>query len=428
MIRHYRPLYLPSDGYAAATTCLDASRPPGEGDEFRATARLLARVAQQLCDSIAELRAIAADRSAWTGEAADAFRSAVTEPSNAHLDQVPARYDGYARQLQSYAAALDDSQPRIGAARTQVQDAVGAYRSALARRSRFAGAPAQLLLAATAPDVQAAVQECDAAARRFQAEYNAWVDAANRCIDGLKSIDRHDKLHNPHGARAAVGSVAHAISGLMNELAGLSSVLAVVSLALCPELAVVFFAVASVATQLQFAADVGREACQGHVGWRALALDALGSIPYAGPLKGAAAAVREARAAEGALTRGARAAGAFGSEVGRAFGDALKRDPAHALEALSRRGAMGGSVPSVARRGRAVADAKLDLAGFLPPAASNAYDNRRQGLVEAIGLCAFRITWQPVKSAVPKQVATGVGASATTIEHLPDALRRIGVR
>lgn len=425
MIHRYRPLSLPSEGYSAARVCLDMPRPAGEAVEFRATARLLGLVAEQLRGTVARLRAIAADRSNWTGQAADAFRSAVTEPSNAHLDQVPARYEGYARQLQSYATALDDAQPRIDAARTRAQVAVDAYRSTLGRRSRYGDATAQALLTRVAPDVQAARHECDAAARHFQREYNAWVDAANRCIDGLKSIDRHDHLHNSHGARAAAGSALHTVSDLMNELGSLSAVLAVVSLALCPELAVVLFAIASGATQLQLAADIGRESCGERVGWRAFAVDALGSIPYAGPLKGSAAALREARAVEGAAARGVTALRAFSGEIGRAFSDSLKRDPGQALEALSRRTA-GGMGPSAARARRAVSDAKLDLAGFLPPAANNAYDNRRQGLVEAIGLCAFRISWPPVENAVPKPVADAVGSSATTVEHLPDVLRRIG--
>ena len=416
MIRLHPRLDLPAVGYAAACACVEVERPPGTSEQLRARARSLSRTAQAVRDAMARLRAIADDHSTWTGEAAESFHAAVREPAKSHINKVPERYDGYARQLISYAGALDDAQMRYDTALARVQAAVSSYRSADASGHH-------------APHVtDCAEQECLAAARQFQTTYNEWVDAANRCIRGLKDIDTHDKLHNPHGIHAAVDGV----SQLMNELGSLSAVLALVSLALCPELAIVFFAISTAATGVKLVADTGRELLNGeHVGWRTFAFDALGSIPVAGPAKGAAAAAKEARAAKGlagVANRVGSGAKAFGKQLGREYHAALHSEPGEALRELAEDGRRL-APPSWARTSATMTDAsKQDLLGYPASYADDAWDNRRHGWAQALGWSAFRVTWAPVGEVVPSGASDAARNSLTPLGNLPRVLHRLGVQ
>jgi hypothetical protein len=218
----------------------------------------------------------------------------------------------------------------------------------------------------------------------------------------------------------------------MDELGSLSSVLALVSLALCPELAVVFFAISTAATGLKFAADVDRELGYGEqVTWRTFAFDALGSIPVGGPAKSAAAAAKEAKAAKGLAAvagRAGTATKAFGRQLGREYRQALADEPGRALRSFD-----GGSRaigrPTWQRSGAAIGGtSKQDLLGYPASYSTDAWDNRRHGWVQAIGWSAFRVTWAPVRGAVPASLSHGARDSVTPLGNLPRVLQGLGAR
>jgi uncharacterized protein YukE len=383
MILRYPHLDLPSHGPLAAAVCAETTRPPGSSADLRAAAAALARTAQALRDTLAKLRAISTDDSSWSGAAAESFRAAVKEPAKSHINQVPERYDGYAHQLIGYASTLDSAQASFDLLRARAQDALNAYRVAKA------GGHA----------ADCAEQECRAAALKFQASYNEWIDAANRCIDGLKSVDKHDKLHNPHGIHAA----ADVVSSAMGELSSLSSVLALVSLPICPELAVLLLAISTGASVGKFAADATREAYGEDVDWKAFAFDALGSLPIAGTAKGVLAATRQARAAEGVGARFGGAARAFAKHMGRHYRHSLVRDPAAALRELDDGGGIAASArrTSWSRTRETLRDTdKQEL--LLDPlsAANDAWENRERGWGRATAGGVVHVTWRPVEVVV----------------------------
>ena len=384
MILRYPHLDLPSPGDLAAAACTEAARPPGSSAELRAVAGALARTAQALRETLATLRAISTDDSSWCGEAAESFRAAVRAPAKSHIDQVPERYDGYANQLISYASTLDAAQSSFDLLRARVQDALNAYRAAKVHGGDHAA--------------DCAEQECDAAARRFQASYNEWVDGANRCVNGLKKIDKQDKLHNPHGVHAAVDVV----SGAMGELAGMSSLLALVSLAVCPELAVVLLAISAGASMVKLGVDAGREAYGEDVGLTAFAFDALGSVPVGATARGALAATRQARAVEGVGAKAGGAARAFGKHIGRHYRHALARNPAQALRELGG-GGVAGSVGRMSwtRTRDTLRDVdKQELLGYPLSAGVNAWQNRERGWARAAARGVVHVTWTPVGGLV----------------------------
>ncbi len=414
MIERYRHLEIPAGGYAAANFCSQIGPPPGTSEQLRARARALSATAQAVRDAMARLRAISNDESSWTGAAAEAFRAAVQEPAKSHINKVPERYDGYARQLISYASALDDAQTKYRAALARVADALAMYHAAKASGGN------------TPHVTDCAEQECRTAARQFIATHNVWVDAVNRCINGLKSIDTHDKLHNPHGVQAAADGVAH----VMDEVGNLSAVLALVTLALCPELSVVLFAISTVASGVKLVADADRKMMYGEdINWRTFAFDALGSVPLGAPMKGAVTAAKEAKAARGlagVAGRAGSAVNAFGRELGREYTHALFDDPARGLRELKAHGKSGAS-PSWRRTGAAIGDmGKQDVLGYPASYADNAWQNHRHGWAQAIGWSAFRVTWAPVGPMLPAGLAKQVGDHIGPLARLPRVLERLG--
>jgi uncharacterized protein YukE len=383
MILRYPHLDLPPHGPLAAAVCTEATRPPGSSAELRAVAAALACTAQALRDTLAKLQAISTDDSSWSGAAAESFRAAVKEPAKSHINQVPERYDGYAHQLISYASTLDGAQASFDLLRARAEDALNAYR--VAKASGLAA--------------DCAEQECRAAALKFQASYNEWVDAANRCINGLKSVDKHDKLHNPHGIHAA----ADAVSSAMGELSSLSSVLALVSLPICPELAVVLLAISTAASMVKLGADATREAYGEDVNWKTFAFDALGSIPAVGSVKGVLAATRQARAVEGVGAKFGGAARAFGKHMGRHYRHSLIRDPGQALHELDEGGGIAASARrrSWSRTRETLRDTtKQELLGEPLSAANDAWENRERGWGRAAAGGVVHVTWRPVEVVV----------------------------
>ena len=292
-ISWYEHLELPAVGATAANACLsvDPPRPPGSSCEFSAAAARLSRTAQAFRDALNALGRIAADGSGWTGDAADGFRHILKDPQRSHLDQVPERYDGYARALREYASGLDAHQAGIDSARAGVQSALDAYHRATAaapdpRRTTSFGIP----LPDNDPRHGGAVEQCATSARQFQAAYNDWIDSARRCQQAIKRVDA-DKLHNPHGMHVVVDVVANAAELLSN----LTAVLALICLPY-PPLALVFLEVSSVLSLVELAADIDRKV-QYHenVTGADFALDALGAIPLIKPVREGVAAGRAAK-------------------------------------------------------------------------------------------------------------------------------------
>jgi uncharacterized protein YukE len=276
-IKWYRHLELPGDGLAAAEACLiaDPPRPPAGSADFYSAAGLLGRRAQALRDALAKLGAIACHAGMWTGDASDGFRRLLQDAQRAHYDQVPERYDGYARALREYAACLDGHQARIDSARAGVEAALDAHRRATAA----AGATA-----VTAPGVA----DCRAAARRFRAAYNDWVDSATRCEHAIERVD-NDRLHNAHGVHVAL-DVAARYADLMSSLTG---ALALVAIA-WPPAAILLLEVSSVCSLAKLGTDVARATAY-HEKARAgdLIFDALGSVPIMRPGSQAVKAARD---------------------------------------------------------------------------------------------------------------------------------------
>lgn len=284
-IKWYRRITLPGYGIAAADACLavEPARPPGTPDEFYAAATRLAQRAQALRDVLNKLRAIDATEGVWVGDAADAFRSVLRDAHSSHYDQVPVRYDGYARALRQYATTLSGHQSAIDSTRADVQAAVDAYH----RAQSVAPPPFPSPVHLPSPGAAAVVDDCLAAARRFQTAYNDWIDAVTACEHAIEHVD-DDKLHNPHGAHVAVDLVAH-WSGVLANLTGALAVLTIY----WPPVALTFLELSSAFSLVQFGADITRRAAwHENVTPTDFAIDALGSLPLLAPVKEGAAGVR----------------------------------------------------------------------------------------------------------------------------------------
>ena len=194
----------------------------------------------------------------WCGEAGHAFSAKLAEPSEAHLDEVPARYEGYAAALSSYGEQVDEAHLDLGAAQAAAADAVRAYGVIIARP----GAPPSA--------VREAEQACLFAASRYRHRYDQWVTDINRCVGQLAVVDDADQLHNPHGWHAAV-DVAAQVCG---DVSTITAVLGVVALAACPPAAPILFAASMVTSGGALAADTDRKVQFGeHVTLTDLAFD-----------------------------------------------------------------------------------------------------------------------------------------------------------
>jgi uncharacterized protein YukE len=396
-IKWYRHLELPADGLAAAAACLaaDPPRPPGSADEFYAAADRLGRRAQALRDVLAKLGAIAASEGVWAGQAADTFRRLLRDAHRAHYDQVPDRYDGYARALRDYAGLHGQHQARIDGARADVQSAVDAYHGA----AHGTGIRQASGIAAAA----IALSECRAAAHSFRTAYDDWVDSVTRCERAIERVDG-DALHNPHGAQVAVDVVANVSAVLSN----LTAVLALATLP-WPPIAILFLAVSSETSLLELGADVTRAAAwQEKVTLGDLVFDALGSIPLGTCASEAVKASRALKAA-GILTRARAGARGFLHSFGPELIDAAGRDVKQATVGLRtarwRPDAKG--VAATLRENWEVQDVGVTVAS----AGREAYDNRSRPWPQAIERTAFSVVLGPLGPPA----AARVNASAVRV-------------
>ena len=378
---HARPLNLPlGSPVLAAAICAAMASPAGHGDELRAVATALRATAEALRSALRQLRSIAQPGSLWCGEAGRAFSAKLAEPSEAHLDEVPARYEGYAAALSSYAVQVDEAHRDLVAAQSAAADAVRAYGVIVARP----GAPPSAA-------VRGAEQACLLAAGRYKRRYDQWVADINRCVDRLAVVDDTDHLHNPHGWHAAVDAAAR----VFGDMSTITAVLGVVALAACPPAAPALFATSMVTSGVALGADIDRSAQFGeHVTVTDLALDAFGAIPLAGAARGMRSAVRAATHAPAEASRAGVAVRAYGRALGRAYRNDVWREPVQAVqEAKAAGGALRPATRPMAARFRDNVD---ELGSVGASLARDTVDHRDEGYVRAAVRSPARVAWTPI--------------------------------
>jgi uncharacterized protein YukE len=401
-IKWYRHLELPGDGLDAANACLNADppRPPGCSAEFYGAASLLGRRAQALRDALAKLGAIACTEGVWTGDAADAFRRTLQDAHRAHYDQVPDRYDGYARAVREYASALDGHQASIDSARADVQAALDAQR----RAATVAGARAL---------TTSGVGDCQAAAHRFRAAYNDWVDSVTRCEHAIERVD-DDKLHNAHGMHVALDAVAR-YADIMSSITG---ALALVAIA-WPPAAIFLLEVSSVCSLAKLGADAARATVYHEkVTVGDFVFDALGSVPIMRPGSQAVRAGRELKDAGvlAAARNGARA-------VGKSFvAEAKPRlvEAAHNLKNTKVRPSTHEIRPTLEENWRA-----QDIVVNTGSVGREAYDNRLGGWPRAVEQAAFSVVLGPLGRPATTDLNSAVGGLGDLVRRPAPGLTRV---
>jgi uncharacterized protein YukE len=379
---HAKPLDLPlGSPVLAATMCAALASPAGYGDELRAIAAALRGTAEALRSALRQLRSIAQPGSLWRGEAGRAFSAKLAEPSEARLDEVPARYDGYAAALSSYASQVDEAHRELAAAQFAAADAVRAYRVIVARP----GAP-------PSGAVRDAEQACLLAASQYQRGYDRWVADVNRCVDQLAVVDTADHLHNPHGWHAAVDAAAR----VFGDMSTITAVLGVAALAVCPPAAPVLFATSMASSGLALGADIDRSVQFGeHVTAADLAFDAVGALPLAGAARGMRSAVRAATHAPAGASRAGVAVRAYSRTLGRAYRNDLWREPMQAVQEGKTAG--GGTLRPATRPMAARFRDNLDEVGSVGASCvRNTVDHRDEGYARAAVRSPARVAWTPV--------------------------------
>jgi uncharacterized protein YukE len=378
---HAKPLDLPlGSPVLAATMCAALASPAGYGDELLAIAAALRGTAEALRRALRQLRGIAQPGSLWCGEAGRAFSAKLAEPSEARLDEVPARYDGYAAALSSYAAQVDQAHRDLAAAQSAAADAVHAYGVIVARP----GAPPTAA-------VRDAEQACLLAASRYQRGYDQWVADVNRCVDRLAVVDNADHLRNPHGWHAAVDAAAR----VCGDMSTITAVLGVVALAAFPPAAPALFATSMVTSGVALGADIDRSVqFEEHVTAVDLAFDAVGAMPLAGAARGMRSAVRAATHAPAGASRAGVAVRAYGRTLGRAYRSDLWREPVQAAQEAK----AAGDAPRPATRAMAARfrDNLDELGSVGASYVRDTVDHRDEGYARAALRSPVRVAWTPV--------------------------------
>jgi uncharacterized protein YukE len=192
---------LPGDGLLAAQVCLAQRMPAGDPARLRSAAR-------QSSDWAADLRRVAsillssAGTPLWSGMAHQAF----VDQIHAHAPSMSAtadRYDHYASALTTYAGALDQTAPRLGAARSRLRrcyDEMAGRMGPVVADSRLSLDSADLLPIAW----------------DFKTGYDQWADALDRCIRALSQADQADPTRDLHGFSALRHHVARAAQAYLN--------------------------------------------------------------------------------------------------------------------------------------------------------------------------------------------------------------------
>jgi uncharacterized protein YukE len=302
---------LPADPLLAARLCLEQRMPAGDPARLRAAARHAGSTAGDLRRTCAVLLATA-DTTLWSGPAHRAF----AEQLRTHAPMVSAtaeRYEHYAGLLGTYAAALEETAPRLTATRSRLhqrwEELVAREHRGFARELASPAAHPGLgsPVGGTRPDAAA---ELLPLAREFKAWYDRWADALDRCLLALRQADHADPTRDRHGLRALGHQVSHVaatavgtferamlhpslsnVSACLGELNAGLSVLGLGLLFIYPPAGAACLAAATVLAVAQLAVDSARRAHGEQVSNASLGFELAAAIPIGG---GAVRALRTA--------------------------------------------------------------------------------------------------------------------------------------
>lgn len=290
---------LPARGLPAAELCLAQRMPAGDPTRLRAAARRAGAFAADLRRT-ADVLLAGVESGLWRGTAHQALVVQLRSRTP-QLSATADRYDGYALALHSYAAVLDDTAGQL-----------------VVLRQRLLERSAELTSRCGAAD-PAAVPEHDAStellpvARAFKAGYDQWADGLDRCIHALRWVDEHDPTRDLHGFGAFAHQLSHAaavavspfeqamlhpslrnVSACLGELNAGLSVLGLGLLFVCPPVAAVCLAAATVLAVAQLAVDSTRRSHGESVSNASLGLELAAAVPVGGSAFRAVRAVRAA--------------------------------------------------------------------------------------------------------------------------------------
>lgn len=300
---------LPGEGLGAAQVCLVQRLPAGDPARIRAAARRSDARAAELRRTASTLLS-RLDSPLWSGAAHRAF----VDQLRAHAPSISAtadRYEHYAAALYRYAGALDETAPRLTAARLLLQQrydelarpgpaplSPGAWEPGYPPWVPRSSADPSSFGSAPASDGAAALLEI---AREFKAGYDRWADALDRCIHALSHADQADPPRDRHGLQALEHRVAgwagrqvatferavrHPslgnISDCLEELNVDLTVLGLGLLFICPPVGTACLAAATVLAVARLAVDSTRRARGEQVSAGSLGLELAAAIPVGG--------------------------------------------------------------------------------------------------------------------------------------------------
>jgi len=317
-------------GLPAAQTCVALRLPQDTGSQVRLVAARAAALAADLRRTQLTL-VQGLDGGLWTGPARDAFHERLGSAAPAFSSTVR-RYEDYASALFGYGQAIDVTGPELRLVQARLRNGLDA---ALIARPPLGFWAHPQLMGEQAPMVGPVIASEDPhrglylMARQFQDLYNEWAAAVDRCVQALLAASQADRHRDPHGF-AAIGHNGHRVlAGVATAVAPLwqvvqhptsgaawSASLGVVSAALtfigiglllvCPVIAGVVLAVATVVALAQLGLDGARKQHgDSDVSWGDLGLEVLGVVPVSALIRPARSAVAMTRA----LSRSLPAAG-----------------------------------------------------------------------------------------------------------------------
>ncbi|HEX8081190.1 MAG TPA: RNase A-like domain-containing protein [Jatrophihabitans sp.] len=296
---------LPGEGLLAAQVCLDQRMPAGDPVGLHSAAARSGAWAAEL-RRVASVLLSNADTPLWTGPAHRAFVEQVR--ANAPCMSATAeRYERYASALHAYAGALDETAPRLLAARSQLRQR---YDELIRQPTDPEQAPASFWATALPVRPVADTAGLLLIARDFKAGYDRWADALDRCVRALFEADEADPTRDKHGFSALGRSLAAVAKRHLSpyqralahpSLANISdclgtlnidlTVLGVGLLFICPPAGMACLAAATVLALTQVAVDATRRAQGEQVSNTHLGLQLAAAVPIGG------SAVRGLRAA-----------------------------------------------------------------------------------------------------------------------------------
>ena len=294
---------LTGDGVLAAQVCLAQRVPAGDPARIRAAAFRSGARATELRRAATTLLS-SVETQLWRGAAHQAFVDQVRTHAPS-MSATADRYEHYAAALASYAGALEETAPRLGAARRLLEQGC----AELARRQPAPIGPGAALADPWPPPDPG--PDLLAIAREFKAGYDRWADALDRCRRALSDADRADPTRDVHGLRAIEHRVAaaahrhlatferavrhpslHAISDCLGALNVDLTVLGLGLLFIWPPAGAACLAAATVLAAARLAVDATRRAQGEQVSGGSLGMDLAAAIPLGG------GAFRGLRAAE----------------------------------------------------------------------------------------------------------------------------------